>query len=467
MRRWTLAALAGLVTVSWGSSFELYQDGAIYTFTPKNGFLGFVAKSASVECGVSRRTVAFAGNCPPSSRLCRLWNETQSVQQAVEHADRSMAYLDTLVGNTKPAHPKSETLIALAKRTGEARAAWEMEKRRNQRRLENLKKEFSRQAPSQTPKKVPDGCGEEVKLTLPAGSVHLDLLNVADISGETLKVTQLLGVKNRSGIDIAADEAFFYFRPMHHYLSPVRFDPWIVREKPIVKGVRSRRIGIPMAAQPMALERVAGADLSNVKRVAARHYRVKNLKLPSTGEEVDVPVDTWSVKAERYETVYPYRDPRVYKAMRFFPKHPLESDRWRIVEGKKVLTTNATGLFEEGQYVLFTDVDRDAVVRRERKILKEKESFFGGRVHKKDGYTLRLTNMSDRPKTVRVVDRIPVAPKANVEVKLLKVEGSVPVHHRLGEKGKLVMDVTIPAKKAERIDVLFEVAYDKKHPVVY
>ncbi len=467
MKRWTLAALLGLATVGWSSTFELYQDGALYRFTPKNGFLEFVAKSASVECGASRRTVTFADNCPSSSRLCRLWSDMEELKRSLEHADRSMAYLDTLVGNTKPSHLKSETLIALAKRTGEARAAWEMEKRRNQRRLENLKREFSRQAPSQTPKKVPVGCGKEVKLTLPAGSVHLEVLNVADISGESLKVTQMLGVKNRSGIDIAADEAFFYFRPMHHFLRPFRFTPWIVHEKPIVKGVRSRKIGIPMAAQPMALERVAGADLSNVKRVAARHYRVQNLKLPSTGEEVEVPVDTWSVKAERYETVYPYRDPRVYKALRFFPKHPLESDRWRIVKGKKVLTTNATGLFEEGKYVLFTDVDRDAVVRRERKILKEKESFFGGRLHKRDGYTLRLTNMSDQPKTLRIIDRIPVAPQADVEVKLLKVEGSVPVHHRLGEKGKLVMEVTIPAKKAETIDVLFEVAYDKKHPVTY
>ena len=467
MRRWTIVALAGLMTAGWGATFELYRDGALYTFTPKNGFLEFVAKSASVECGVSRQTVTFAAHCPPSSRLCKLWNEMESMQRAVEHADRSMAYLDTLVGNTKPSRLKSETLIALAKRTGEARAAWAMEKERNQRRLENLKREFSRQAPSRTPKKVPDGCNEEVKLTLPAGSVRLDLLNVADISGDTVKVTQMLGVKNRSGIDIVADEASFYMRPMHRFLRPIRFDPWIVREKPIVKGVRARKIAVPTAAQPMVLESAPSADLSNVERVAARNYRVRNLKLPSTGEEVDVPVDSWSVKAKRYETVYPYRDPRVYKALRFFPKHPLESDRWRIVQGKKVLTTNATGLFEEGEYVLFTDVDRDAVVRRERKILKEKESFFGGRMHKKDGYTLRLTNMSDKPKTVHIVDRIPVAPQSDVEVKLLKVEGSVPVHHRLAEKGKLVMDVTIPAKKAETIHVLFEVAYDKKHPVVY
>jgi putative AlgH/UPF0301 family transcriptional regulator len=121
----------------------------------------------------------------------------------------------------------------------------------------------------------------------------------------------------------------------------------------------------------------------------------------------------------------------------------------------------------EGRYTLFVSVDEDLVVNREPMILKEKESFFGGTVHKKDGYVIHLVNQSDEKRKLKVIDRIPVAVRSDVKVKLLSVECDKPLKKRVLEKGKLEMEVTLPPRSHADVRVLFEVSYDKEKPVVY
>ncbi|WP_353662175.1 DUF4139 domain-containing protein [Hydrogenimonas sp. SS33] len=466
MKRWLALAMAGMAAAAWGSTFELYTDGARYTFAPRQGFLGFVSPAAKLVCGKREMRPFFGDFCPEKSKLCRLRGRIVATERAVVHAERSQAYLQSLLDHAAPKNGNAKTFIDLAKRSGEAYAGWEMEKRANQRRLKALKNRMRQMAPSMEPAAVPDGCGKEVTLKLPAGSVALSMLYEADLGrkGE-VGVTQYLKLTNRSGIDIDAREARFFFKPMHRYLRPIRFSPWIVRDATARPKVRNmKRVGLPMAA--MATD-MAQAQPVPVTKISARRYEVKGLHLPSDGREREVAVSAWHVKAAATETVYPYRDPRVYKVVRFVPKEPLEGDRWRIVKGGEILSTDATGLYEGGKYTLFVDVDEDVKVRRDRKVLKAKESFFGGSIHKKDGYRIEVTNSASETKKITIVDRIPVAPQPDVTVKLVKIDADAPIRYRLGEEGKVTIDLTLKGASSARVDVVFEVVYEKGKKINY
>ncbi|WP_456403407.1 DUF4139 domain-containing protein [Hydrogenimonas sp.] len=220
-----------------------------------------------------------------------------------------------------------------------------------------------------------------------------------------------------------------------------------------------------MAADAMPVPERASYE--EVQTQKARNYRITGLKLPSNGERVDIVLQKWQNGAERSEVVYPYRDRRVFRVVRFRPDRQIETDRWRIRSGEKVIAANVRGEFVDGRYTLFHSVDEDLAVERERMILKEKESLFGGTLRKKDGYIVRVVNQSGEAKELSVIERIPVATRSDVEVKLLNVSSNRPMRYRLHEKGKLTIDLTIPPHAEAEVRVLFEVSFDKEKPVVF
>ena len=459
-----MVAVAGICLSLQAATFELYRDGAVYTYKPAGTFVGFVPKQSRAECGDRTLSIVSSTECPKESRLCREKATIERWSLDSAYAQRRMTYIDALMkrAEVKIADPKA--VLAMAEKAAQNYATMQKRKEMADKEVKWRREAFSKQAPSLEPQHLAKACDGNVKLILPGRFISFDMLYIADISDEKkVGITQRIELRNRSGIDIEAERATLYYQPMNRYLRPIRFSPWIVHDRAVPKAGMMRKMAMPASSENLAADIAYAA----VETENPRHYRIKELKLPSNGEKVDISVGSWRVDAEREERVYPYRDLRVYHVVRFQPNVPVETNRWRILESGKVVASNVSGEYRNGRYTLFVSVDEDVVVQREKMVLKEKESFFGGTVRKKDGYVIRLVNQSNETKRLKIVDRIPVAVRSDVEVKLLSVRCDQTIEKRLLEKGRLEMDVSMPPKSHAEVRVLFEVSYDKEKPIVY
>ncbi len=465
MRELSLLVSVAAVVSLHASQFELYRDGALYTFKPSGSFVGFVPKESRAECRQESVSLVPMPECPAGVRLCEERERIERYALDSAEAQRQMHYIEVLMKRVKVEEPKR--VLELSEAAAARYAELQKRKRSDDMQVKWRKEAFLKQAASMDPLHLSRRCDDEVKLTIPGRFITFDMHYEADIAEkDAITIVQHLGLSNRSGIDITAREAMLYYRPMHSYLRPIRFQPWVLRDRSRPQVRTLQKGAVPMAADAVPVPE-EGAAYEGVQRQKARNYRIRGLKLPSSGERIDIALQKWRNGAERGEVVHPYRDRRVYRVVRFRPDRPIETNRWRIRSGEKVIATNVAGEFVDGRYTLFLSVDEDLVVERERMILKERESFFGGTLRKKDGYIVRVVNQSDEAKELSVVERIPVATRSDVEVKLLEVTSNRSMKYRLHEKGRLTIDLTVPPRAQAEVRVLFEVSFDKEKPVVF
>ena len=150
------------------------------------------------------------------------------------------------------------------------------------------------------------------------------------------------------------------------------------------------------------------------------------------------------------------------------PKQQIESHKWKIKADTKIVNDNAVGEYYEGKYDLYTQIDEDLKVRRRPVVNKERESgIFGGTVRKKDGFVLYLSNKSDKEKNFKVIERIPTSTTDEIKVKLLAVKSDKKVEYKKLKEGKIEMQIKLAAKESKKIEVLFEISYDKDLKVRY
>ncbi|WP_457595412.1 DUF4139 domain-containing protein [Hydrogenimonas sp.] len=464
MKRFALFISIAFIVSLHGSQLELYRDGAVYTFRPAGSFMGFLPKGSGAECRQETVSLVAAPECPAGVRLCKERERIERYALDSAEALQQMHYIEMLMKRAKV--EEARKLLDLSKAAAARYAELQKRKKSDEMQLKWCKEAFLKQAASMEPLHLSRGCEGDVKLTIPGRYITFDMLYEADVAGtDAITIVQHLGLTNRSGIDITARSAMLYYRPMHRYLRPIRFQPWVVRDRSRPQIRALQKSAVPMAADAMPVPERASYE--EVQTQKARNYRITGLKLPSNGERVDIVLQKWQNGAERSEVVYPYRDRRVFRVVRFRPDRPIETDRWRIRSGEKVIAADVRGEFVDGRYTLFLSVDEDLAVERERMILKEKESLFGGILRKKDGYIVRVVNQSGEAKKLSVIERIPVATRSDVEVKLLNVSSNRPMRYRLHEKGKLTIDLTIPPHAETEVRVLFEVSFDKEKPVVF
>ncbi|WP_457593438.1 DUF4139 domain-containing protein [Hydrogenimonas sp.] len=458
--------LATVVTAAalCASTFELYRDGAVYTYKPSGSFVGFVPKNSGAECRQETVSLTARPECPTGVRLCGEREKIEHLALDAAEALQQMRYIDLLMKQAKITEAKK--LLDLSGAAAARYAELEKRKKTDDREVKWRKEAFFKQAPSMEPLHLSKKCDGNVKLTIPGRYITFDMLYEADVAEtDAVTITPHIGLTNRSGIDITAQNAALYYRPMHTNLRPIRFDPWIIRDKNRPRIRALQKTVMPMAADGMPAPE--SASYEEVQTQKARNYRIKGLKLPSNGERVDIALRKWRNSAERSEVVYPYRDRRVFRVVRFKPKREIETNRWRIRSDGTLIASNVSGAYIDGRYTLFLSVDEDLVVNREKMILKEKESFFGGTVRKKDGYIVRVVNQSGEAKELSIIERIPVAVRSDITVKLLSVTSNRPMKYRLHERGKLAVDLTIPPRSDAEVRVLFEVSFDKDKPIVF
>ena len=466
----TLILTGGL---SYASSLAIYQDSATYTFQPKASFIGF-AEGIEAKCKGNVIPLKSSLTCPSDDRLCQELTEIKGTVQKLKATQANIKVLNTLVSLPQPTSFDAASWIESAKIIGTEQARLSIEKTILTEELALLSKDFERQAPTPNALSSTQSCPEELELTFPYGQLSFSTFYEADIAdNKSVTVTQYLSIANKSGIDMQADDGMFFYRPAHRYIRPIHFSPWIVSKyepQPIRSYAKAKRATAMDKEQMVgAMSMVAAeAPVPVAQYLNAREYQIKNLSLLSTGMPIDVQVTKWDAPLECDIRVYPYRNSMAFHTCSFTPKLQIDSNQWKVKERETTINDKAVGEYREGEYRLYTEAELDIKVVRKPIVKREKTTgIFGGTARKKDGFTLNVTNKSDKAKTLTVTERIPTSTTEEIKVKLLDVRSDKKVNYRLLKDGEIEMKLTLAAHENKEIEVLFEIFYDKDLKVSY
>ncbi len=462
--------------LSYASSLAVYQDKTFYSYTPQNNFLGF---SQGLKATCEGTTVPISGmtHCPEESRLCKELTSLKSTEEKVEAVVANTKVLAQLVSLPQPTSFDAQAWIESAKLIGKEQARLLTEERVLSEESELKQRNFQKQAPTQHALQMTKTCKKEIELTIPYGYVSFSTRYEADIiDDKEMTVTQYLSIVNRSGIDIEAESAMFYYRSANQYVRPTHFTPWIVskyvpRPTRVGKSKKSMRKEMSINMAMMDEERVASPMMEAASVASyedAREYKIQNLTLPSTGVALDVQVLTWKVALNCEVRAYPYAKRQAFHVCSFTPKHQIDANRWKVKSAEVVINENAAGEYRDERYDLYTKVEEDIKIERKHIVKRERETgIFGGTERKKDGFTLTLTNKSDKEKTLMLTERIPTSATEEIKVKLLSITSGKKVNYKVLKDGKIEMKLALAPHESKKIEVLFEIAYDKDLKVSY
>jgi len=460
-------------SIAYSSSLSVYQDQTLYNYSAKSSFIG-LTKGIKAKCDGNTIDFHIISSCPKDKRLCKELISLQKTEQTLNSIKSNSKVLEQLISLPQPTSFDANAWIKSAKSVGEEQAKLFEEAKNSTEELKMKQLALQKQAPSKQALISNEICTNEMELTIPRGYVSFSTSYEADIENEKeVKVTQYLSLVNRSGIDIEADSAMFYYRSANQHIRPLHFNPWIVSKyEPRPK----RRVAKRSMPQNMKINSMAMADeasfTASPKPVAsyidAREYQINSLDLPSTGLPVEVQVTSWSSPFTCEIKAFPYVNTRAFSVCSFEPKHQIDSNKWKIKSGNVTVNENAVGQYHEGKYSLYTKREEDIKIIRKPIVKKERETgIFGGTARKKDGFVLNLTNKSDKSKTITLVDRIPASTTDEIEVKLLSIKSDKKVNYKMLKDGKIEMEITLSEQESKKIEVLFEISYEKDLKISY
>ena len=461
--------------LSYGTSLSVYKDNTLYSYTPNNNFIGF-AQNITAKCKGTTIPISEMMVCPPEERLCNILTGLEVARSKELANSANMKVLGQLITISQPNTLDANAWIEAARLTG-------AEEARLMGVATTLKKEiairhnrFRKQAPREIALQSTQVCHEDIEVSIPYGVSFSTKYEANIVDDKEVEVTQYLSILNSSGIDIKVDSASFYYRLSKQYVHPMHFNPWIVSKyvlKPKRKYKKSMARSAPMKEMSMMDDEMSGAGtMVQSAPVAsyedAREYKIKNLTLPSSGDPLDVNVLSWKSALECEVKAYTYANTRAFHVCSFEPKYQIESNRWKIKSSDVVINENAAGEYRGGKYNLYTKVEEDVQIRRIPIVQKERETgIFGGTARKKDGFTLTLTNKSDKVKTLTIVERIPTSTTEEIKSKLLSIKSEKKVDYKTLKDGEIKMHITLVGNETKKIEILFEISYHKEVKVSY
>jgi len=454
------------------ATLEIYQDSVRYRYIPVDTYIGF-AENVTARCLEKRVSLSAHVDCPEEKRLCKERKRVDMLQTEADSLRYSLSSLQGIMKKIKPTAVEADKWIDAAEKTGKKRAELVEAAKKAKAELARAKRHFLSQTSAVKALFADEKCNGELELTLPGGTVTVRLINEADLSGNgNIKIIHYLALKNRSGIDISAKDARIYARNSRLYLQPIHFTPWKVRPRRAKSGELKyvkRRLpeAKPSLAGAVMKEDAAPAPMiENVVKTGYKNYAIGKLELPSTGTEIRVKTAEYTAATVCENTVYPYRDRQVYVACRFTPSETIAEHRWLLKKNRRIISENAFGEYEKGKYLLYTDVDDTIKVERRRIVESDRSSgIFGGSIKKSDGFVLRITNLSKKVKSLKIVERIPRSVTDRIKVKLLTITGAE--KESLDEEGKLTMKLSLSPGEHKEIKVLFQLKYDKDLEISY
>lgn len=460
--------LSGSLSVA--SSLAVYQDSTFYAFSAHNDFIGFT-QGVEAKCEGATLQVEAKSDCPKEDRLCQLLTSLRQTQEHLQGVRDNTATLNQLISLPRPTALDVSASIESAKILSQEQSRLSAEEKRFGEEVLIAQGAFERQAPSMQAQYVAPSCSKALELHIPYGYVTFSSQYEAKLENEKeVTVTQYLQISNRSGIDIKADTAMFYYRSANQYVYPIHFNPWIVsKNEPIAKRVMEE-VDTPMIAMVAADQSVSvkTTPVPHVVYEDAREYKINALDLPSTGVPLVVPVLSWKAPLSCEIRAYPYENTKAFQVCSFVPKYQIDTNDWKVKSKEQVINESAKGEYEKDKYDLYTKVEEDIQIVRKPIVNKEGEvGIFGGTIHKKDGFTLNIVNKSDKPKTLKLIERIPSSTTQEIGSKLLAINSETKVEYKMLDEGKIEMNLALAAHENKKIDVLFELSYDKDVKVSY
>jgi hypothetical protein len=457
----------------YASSLSVYQDHTFYTTNLSSHYIG-LTKGISAKCEGSTVPLESMKTCPPTQRLCGDLESINTLRQKIRGIDANAKVLAQFTTLPQPTSIDAASFIASAKLIGEEQADLAGKKEQLTKQLKREERAFGKQAPSKEAVGLVSECQGALELTIPYGYVTFTTTYEAELLEDNVKVTQKLSITNRSGVEMEAKNAMFYYRSANQYVQPIHFSPWIVSK---YEPRLERKYKSPAVAKSQVmLERAMSADSFVAESMPApvasyedaREYKVTNLSLPSTGDPTEVTVLSWQTDAKCELKAYPYATKKVFEVCSFTPKYQIDSNRWKVKSEGEVINENAVGQYSDGRYALYTKIEEDIKVERKPIVKKERESgIFGGTARKKDGYTLTLTNKSGKEKSLVLIDRMPTSTTTEITSKLLSIASNEKVDYELLKDGEIKMPLTLKPNEIKKIDVVFELSYDKELKVNY
>lgn len=460
--------------LSYASSLAVYQDKTFYTYVPSDTFIG-LTQHINAKCEGNMVNIEAMLTCPSEHRLCK---EVENLDALVKRQNVIVAngqLLDKFVSLPQPQSINALEWIDAAKLLAQEKATLLSKQETITQERKVLEVRLKKQAPKKQALQTSDVCKGDLELTIPYGYVSFSTSYEANLDDKEISVTQKLSIINRSGIDIEADTAMFYYRGANPYVRPIHFSPWVVSKYvPSVKKMyksKARAKSMPMMEASMVADNAMGGDIMPAPVVSyedAREYKVTHLKLPSTGVALDVDVLQWKAALSCELRAYPYMQTKAFKMCSFSPKYQIDANSWKVKSGNEVINEHARGEYRDGKYSLYTKIDDDIKMVRKPIVKKERETgIFGGTVRKKDGFSLRVTNKSNKVKTLTLIERIPISTTTEIKSKLLSVKSKKKVDYKMLKNGEIEMHITLVENETMKIDVLFELSYDKDVKVKY
>ncbi|HIQ46523.1 MAG TPA: DUF4139 domain-containing protein [Sulfurovum sp.] len=470
----SLIALLLSANVSHASTLDVYQDKTFYRYVQDSNFIGF-AKRVQAKCEGSPLALMTISTCPQEERLCKLLTSVRSGEYKVQEIVSTQKVLEQLISLPQPTTFDAALSILSAQQIGTEQSRLLREKKLLQEEIAIKQKKFNKQATAAQASETSTLCKEELELIIPYGYVTFSTRYEADIQDKKeISVTQYLSILNRSGIDIEAETAMFYYRSASQHVYPTHFSPWLVRKytPPVPRKRMNTSKKYMQKEMAMPMLSMQSDEVAMPSPIAsyedAREYKIKNLTLPSTGVAIELPVLRWKSALSCELKAYPYTKTEAFHICSFTPKYQIDSNSWKVRSGTKVVNENASGEYRDKKYDIYTKVDEDIKILREAIVLRERETgIFGGTARKKDGFTLTFTNKSDKVKTLTVVERIPTSITDEIKVKLLEVKSDKKINYKIIDNGKIEMKISLAKNETKKIEVLFEISYDKDIKVNY
>jgi len=472
----TLVSSTLFVTLSAASTLEIYNDGAKYRYIPIDNYIGFT-KGVSANCDSQSISLMSTDTCSDKKRLCKEINIVKDLANEQKALNYESSMLEQLISISKPTDIDASKWIDAAEKIGKRKVELELKMNSINSQLQSASKEFKRQAAHAKATKSKKKCTGELELSIPSGYIGAKLQYEADTTAfDTIQITQYISLNNQSGIDIVAKDAYIYAKSSRLYLKPQHFNPWTaeIRREPDYKKSRRRTTTKANYAREMTLDAMAqpAPVLAAEPRVGAviqtgfKNYHISGLELPSTGKDIKVKIADYRVPTKCEYITHPYRDTNIYRSCSFVPSSPIESNKWTLRKNKRLISDQAYGEYSDGEYLLNTDIDDEIIITREQIVKQDQSSgIFGGSIRKKDGFGLDITNISNNPKTIKIVERIPRSTTDKIKVKLVSVDGAR--YQVVGKDGKIVMNISLKPKENRKIKVIFELSYSKDVSVYY
>lgn len=459
-----------LGSLSYASRLEVYQDTTLYTFTPETTFIG-LTQNIAAKCEGKEIVLESSALCPSEERLCKELELLENLLLKKNETIYNVETLEKLSALPQPESIDAVEWIGAANLLAQEKASLFQKQKYYAKKYKIQEEKLYKQVPSKDILLLPELCSKDLTLTLPYGYVTFTISYEVELGSKELQVKQKINIVNRSGIDIKANKAMFYYKRANQYIAPMQFSPWIVGKYEPVKTRMYKKNTKSMMDISVAEESVISGNImpsSVASYEDAREYKIEHLNLPSTGMPLEFEVLSWKSDVQCKLKAYPYINPKVFEVCSFEPKFQIDSHRWKVKKDDTVINDSAVGQYHKSTYQLYTQVDDDVQIIRKQMVQKERETgIFGGTARKKDGFTLTLINKSNHVKKLTLIERIPTSTTTEIESKLIGVSAKKKIEYKVLKDGKLQMQIKLNAHETEQIDVVFEISYDKDVKVRY